>query len=173
MSKAEREELRRLLRSRFKVLQGDVAARQAELEVELGQQVEAEFAAADRAYDDAMYRIRLAVDEANRTANDIGRELWGRDKWGDKHDRKVVVALPIDRPGNGERHQRTVEGKAEILRRVKAAMLELDRQENQLLTELATSALESADARAFFARIPSVSELVPAYRLRELTEQDE
>lgn len=171
MNKGEREELRRLLRSRFKVLRTDVKARQAELEVELAAQVEAAFAASDRAYDDAMYKLGLAVDEANRAANDIGRELWGAERWGLKHDRGIVAIVnPIGRPGTHERRQRTTEGRTEIERRVAQALLELDRQENQLLTDLAISGLETTEAREFFNRIPSVTELVPAYRLRELTE---
>lgn len=170
MNKSEREELRRLLRSRFKVLRADVTARQAELEVELGKQVEAEFAAGDRAYDDAMYKIGLAADEANRQVNNIGRELWGREEWGEKHDRRLISVGRIEKPGKAERLRSTIVGQAEIERRVKTALLELDRQENQLLTELATSALESAEGREFFNRIPSVTELVPAYRLRELIE---
>lgn len=170
MTKAEREELRRLLRSKFKVLRADVAARKAELEADLTRQVEAEFAASDKAYDDAMYQLRMAADEANRKANDIGRQLWGREKWGEKHDRQIITTAAIDRPGKTERWQRTNQGRADIEQRVKAALLELDRQENELLTDLATSALESAEARAFFQRIPSVTELVPAYRLRQITE---
>lgn len=170
MNKTERAELRSLLRARFKLLRTDVSARKAELEAELQQQVEAEFAAGDKAYDDAMYQLQLAVDEANRKANDIGRQLWGAEKWGEKHDRVIVTAKEIPKPGKNERWQRMNEGRAEIERRVKAALLELERQENQLLTDLATTALESTAAKEFFGRIPSVTELVPAYRLKEITE---
>lgn len=170
MNKTERDELRRLLRARFKLLRTDVAARQAELEAELNQQVEAEFAAGDRTYDDLMYRLQLAVDEANRVANDIGRELWGLDKWGMKVEKTIVVAKDIPKPGKTERWQRLNEGRIEIERRVTAALRELERQENELLTDLATSALESAEAKAFFSRMPTVSELVPSYRLKEISE---
>lgn len=169
MTKSEREELRRLLRSRFKVLRADVAARQAELEVELSAQIQAEFAASDKAYDDASYQLRMAVDEANRKANDIGRELYGPDEWGVKNDRVLIQSFALPRPGKAERFHRTNQGRTDIERRVKAALLELDRQENELLTDLATSALESTEAREFFNRIPSATELVPAYRLREIT----
>lgn len=169
MNKNEREELRRLLRARFKVLRADVAARRAELVVELDEQVVAEYAAADKAFDDAMYQIKLAVDEANRKANDLCRELWGREVWGEKHDRTVVKAAPLDKPGVTERQQRRARGLAEIDRQVKAALLELDRRENELLTELATSALASTEAKAFFGRIPTVTDLVPAYRLQQIT----
>lgn len=170
VNKAEREELRRLLRSRFKVLRADVEARKAELEVELDDQIRASFEATDRAYDLAQYKLQLAVDEANRVANDIGRELYGPDTWGVKHDRTVVTARTLDRPGVNERQRARMRGMLEIERRVKGALLELDRQENELLTDLATSALESTESIAFFNRIPNASELVPTYRLRELTE---
>lgn len=170
MNKTERDELRRLLRARFKLLRTDVAARQAELETELEAQIEAEFAAGDRTYDELMYKLKLAVDEANRVANDIGRELWGLEKWGVKTEKQIVTAQDIPRPGKNERWQRKNQGRIEIERQVRAALHELERQENELLTELATSALQSTEAQAFFARIPSVSQLIPAYRLKEITE---
>jgi hypothetical protein len=168
MNKTERDELRRLLRSQFKVLRADVAARKAELDIELADQVEEQFKALDKQYDDAMYQLSLAVDEANRKANDIGRELWGREKWGETHDRTIIQAAKIERPGVKERHQMIVRGRNTIEQRVTTALLELDRRENRLLLELATSALESAESLEFFSKIPAVSELVPAYRLQEL-----
>lgn len=170
MTKAERDELRRLLRARFKLLRADVAIRQGELQVQLGNEIEDRFAHLDRAYDDAMVVLQLAVDEANRKANDIGRQLWGTEKWGAKHDRPIVGARAIDRPGVKERQAARFDGMRAIEARVKAALLELDRQENELLTELATGALESNEAKAFFGRIPTLTELVPAYRLPEIAD---
>jgi hypothetical protein len=168
VTKAEREELRRLLRSRFKVLRADVELRQVELRDELTAEIDARFAHLDKAYDDAMVLLQLAVDEANRKANDLGRELWGAEKWGQKHDRQVIVARAIDRPGVSERRHARVLGEQAIETRVKGALLELNRQENELLTELATGALESTEAKQFFGRIPILTELVPAYRLPEI-----
>lgn len=168
MNKSEREELRRLLRARFKLLRSDVAARSAELELELSEQIKARHAQRDREYDDAMFRLQQVVDEANRAANDIGRDIHGKEVWGVKADRTVISCTGIGKAGVRERAQAQTSGQKEINNRVRSALLELERQENELLTELATSALESAEAREFFARIPSVSELVPAYRLKEL-----
>jgi hypothetical protein len=169
LTKSEREELRRLLRARFKVLRADVAARQTELEAELADQIEAQFRVADKAYDDLMFKLKMIVDDANRQANDICRELWGREQWGEKTDRAIIGASPIDKPGRRERATLRNQGTADINRRVRAALVELERQENALLTDLAVTALESAEAQGFFAGIPSVSELVPSYRLKELT----
>jgi hypothetical protein len=168
MNKTERTELSRLLKTQFKLLRADVAARKAELQAQLEQQVADEYAAADRAYDEAMFAIGLAKDEANRKINDIGRELYGREVWGDKHDRTLVTVAEFPRPGKRERQERRREGEADIERQVAAALLELQRQESELLVKLLTSALESADAQAFFAQIPKASDLVPAYRLKQI-----
>ncbi len=47
-------------------------------------------------------------------------------------------------------------------------LLQLDRQEADLLRSLSVGALESEEAHRFLAAIPTVSELVPAARLAEL-----
>lgn len=169
MNKGEREELRRLLRSRFKVLRADVAARKAELQKELQAQIVAEYAAMDKMYDEVQFAVGQAADEANRKINDLCRELYGREIWGERHDRRMIAVTDLPKPGLNERAQRRRAGEAEIETRVTAALLQLDRRENELLMELATSALESAQAREFFDRIPAVTELVPAYRLAEIT----
>jgi hypothetical protein len=168
VNKSERDELRRLLKAQFKLLKNDVAAREAELRAELHRQVDDHFADLDKQYDDACFRIEQLVDEANRAVNDIGRELWGREKWGEKYDRKVVQAVTIDKPGVRDKQRMLRSGLAEIEQRVAVALRELDRRENELLMELATAALESADAKSFRSRIPSITDLVPAYRLPEI-----
>ncbi len=48
------------------------------------------------------------------------------------------------------------------------AQLTLDRQEADLLRSLALEGLETPAARAFLERIPTVGELVPSARLREI-----
>ncbi len=170
MNKGERDELRRLLRAQIKVLKGDIEARQAELEVELESDVEREFAARDREYDAAMFRVNQVADEANRAVNDIGRQLWG-EAWGVQHDRRLVTVSPPSKPGVTERRERLHKGRLDIERKVADAKRQLLRLENDLLTELATSALESAEAKAFFARIPKVTELVPSYRMQQIADR--
>ncbi len=169
VNKTEREELRRLLRARFKLLRSDVAAREAELHNELDKQINDRFAAADKEHADRMDQLRAIADEANRAANDIGRDYLGVEKWGARSDAamvRLISGLPNEAAEKKQAARRS--GKLEIEERVRAALLELQRQENDLLTELATSALESAEAKNFFNRIPTVSELVPAYRLKEV-----
>jgi hypothetical protein len=54
---------------------------------------------------------------------------------------------------------------------VQQALLALDRQEADLLRNLALDALETDAARGFLDRIPTVADLVPSRRLREIEAQ--
>lgn len=131
----------------------------AELEVAVTDR----FAEEDRRWADASFKIGEAAREANRKANDIVREFLGT--WREK---EIVSCVPLGKPNTQERAQLRREGMARIEAQVKAAMLQLDQQEADLLTRLALGVLESEEARAFLGEIPTVSALVPAVRLLEL-----
>jgi hypothetical protein len=167
ITKGERAELRSLIRQRFKVLRADVEARKAELIAELEARVVAKFADDDKAWADAMYLIEEAAREANRKANDVlrGLNLDGLDL--DGKDYRIISATAINKPTK-ERNSLRRQGATRIEAQVKAAFLQLDRQEADLLTRLVAGALESDEARAFLGEIPTVSSLVPADRLLEL-----
>lgn len=168
ITKAERAELRSLIRQRFKVLRADVEARKAELAAELEERITAKYAADDKAWSDAMFLIEEAAREANRKANDILRGL-DLGEWGDMDGKEyaIVSARPINKPSR-ERSRLHRTGVARIEAQVKSAQLQLDRQEADLLTRLVVGALESDEARAFLGEIPTVSSLVPADRLLAL-----
>jgi len=168
MTKSERAELRSLIRQRFRVLRADVDTRKAELLAELQARITARFAEQDRAWSDAMYLIEEAAREANRKANDIIRGL-GIDELNIdvSKEYEVVSARRVAKP-TGRRSEMAREGQARIEATVKAARLELDRQEADLLTRLVAGALESDEAQAFLGLIPTVSSLVPADRLLQL-----
>lgn len=164
MSKAERAQLSTLVRQRFKVLRSDVKARQAELEVEMHGRIDALFAAKDKQYQDLTYLVEQARDEANRKANDILRSsgLWP--DYPTKSDYSIVRVVTVGPPPD-DRGKMFHDGLKRIEAQVKNANLELDRQENDLLTKLLIGALESDEAKAFLGEIPTVSALVPADRL--------
>lgn len=167
MNKTERDELRRLIRARFKVLRSDVELRKAELLAELEAEIAARFADEDKRWRDAAFVIDKIRREANGQINDVYRELIGKDEYGTATDHNLVSIRHIAQPHNNRGHMRN-QGAHQIEARCKAALLELDRREVELLSDLATSALESAEARQFMQQIPTVTELVPAYRLREI-----
>lgn len=167
ITKAERAELRSLIRQRFKVLRADIEARQAELVAELDVRITAKYADEDKAWADGMYLIEEAAREANRKANDVLRSL---DMDGfdlDGKDYSIVTVRSINKP-TGKRSKLRQESLSRIEAQVKNARLQLDRQEADLLTRLVQGALESEAARAFLGEIPTVSALVPADRLLQL-----
>lgn len=167
MNKTERDELRRLIRARFKVLRSDVEQRKAELLVELDSEIAARFADVDKQWRDAAFVIEKIRLEANGQINQVYRDLIGKDEYGTAADHNLVSIRHIGQPHNNRGHMRN-RGLQQIEARCKAALLELERREVELLTDLATSALESAEARQFMGRIPTVSELVPRARLQEI-----
>lgn len=167
MNKAERDELRRIIRQRTKVLRADIDARQAELISELDRQLDEQYAAELKRWDDTQMLIKEVVKEANRRANDVYRDYFGREQWGERHDRGVISALAHAGPKQGQFADRN-KAIREIDAKVAQARTELERREVALLEELAVGALESADARQFLSRIPTVGELVPSHRLSQL-----
>lgn len=168
ITKAERAELRSLIRQRFKVLRADIEARRAELSAELEERITAKYAEEDKAWNDAMFLIGQAADEANRKANDVMRGLNAEGlQYDPTRDYQIVRAQAITKP-TGARTELRRTGLARIDATVKNAFLQLDRQEADVLTKLVQGSLESDEARAFLGEIPTVSALVPADRLLEL-----
>lgn len=167
MNKTERDELRRLIRARFKVLRSDVEQRKAELLVELDREIDARLAGEEKRWRDSMMLIDEAIREANRKVNDVYRSLIP--EW--QEYELVARSRHVLSPSMKKRGELRNAGQHQIDAKVKAALLELERREVELLSDLATSALESAEARQFMGRIPTVSELVPAARLREIEAQ--
>lgn len=163
ITKAERAELRSLIKQRFKVLRGEVEARRAELEVELDERIAARFADEDKRWADGMFVIDEAVREANRKANDVLRTL-NIDALDTSREYVIVYSKGISKPA-AERHVLRQNGLKRIEAQVKSAQLQLDGQEADLLTRLVATGLESEDALAFLGEIPTVSALVPADRL--------
>jgi len=171
ITKTERAELRSLINQRFKVLEADVAQRHKELLAEMEGKISEAFDDDIRQWADVGHLIHETVMEANRVANDACRGLAGK-TWQELDLIRSASIEDIRRSLGGQtlqdKGQARREQTAKIEAMVKAAMLELARQKVDLLSELATGALESAEARAFLGRIPTVGQLIPASRMPEL-----
>ncbi len=167
MLKSDRDELRRIIRQRFRVLRADVDARKAELVSELDSRLDAKYEQDLKLFNDTEYLVDEAVREANRKVNDLYRAHYGADRWGTDRDKALVSS---QRPASPERAQGAERSKEvrSIEAMVASAYTELERREVQLLEDLAVGALESAEAKEFLAKIPTVGELVPAARLNEI-----
>jgi hypothetical protein len=173
ISKAERTELRSVVRQQFKVLAAEVQQRRAELVADADRQIAARYADDDKAWREAEWLVAEAARKANREANDVMRGLLG-DAWPASHD-KTLVGMATQQLRQMQPLNERTEARTTLLHRIDAQVrqtqLALARQEANLLTDLASDAVESAEARAFLRRIPTVSELVPAVRLQELEQR--
>jgi hypothetical protein len=167
MTKAERSELRSIVRQQFKVLRAEVEQRRKELAAEAAEQVRRRYAAADKAVDDLNWKIEQIVDQANKDIRDAVKAVQG-DSDGGTWSWSGPVRAPRVGHEREDRFALTGALSTGIDAQAKSATLTLERQEADLLRQLAMGALESEEARAFLASIPTVGELVPASRLREI-----
>lgn len=168
MTKAERQELRVVIRARMKVLRADVAARVAEMDEELEEQIEAKYHEEDARRAALLDQVQHAIAAAEREVTDLLKD----EPVGVSVHRPVRlgVAWPhtgIRWPDDGRDIMRR-NGRATLEERRRKALLAIDRQEADLLQALAVDALESEAATRFLGSIPQVGELVPAFRLAEL-----
>lgn len=164
MTKTEREELRRLVRQRFKVLRKEVDQRGAELTADLEQALVARFHDRDGRRVQAEGEVAAIVEEANRKVLEVLRQT--------DFDLTGVGRSAIPTPrvmwDQTDRQILRIAALADVEAKKSAAKLTLERQEVDVLQRLAMGALESEEARDFLGSIPSVGELVPAARLDEL-----
>ena len=165
ITKAERAELRSVVRQQFRVLKDEVGQRQAELEAEIDAQVAEAWSDRDERLGQLRHAISVIADEANTKLRAL---------LVDHPDRDTLQVRPFIAPDVSKfaddqaRHKIRAAAVSDLAARVGAATVKLGRQEADLLRQLAVGALESDEARSFLSSIPSVSELVPAARLKEL-----
>jgi hypothetical protein len=165
---AERRELRAVVKMQFKVLRTEVKQREAELIAQAERRLVDKYRDEDKKVDDLNWRIRQVVEQAGKDIDDLvkaaGDEFDGG-RWqrlGQLGFGSFVTRKNEDR---GQLHTAMTAG---VKAQVQDALLSLDRQEADLLRSLALESLESAEAQAFLGRIPTVGELVPSSRLREI-----
>lgn len=166
ITKAERTELKSVVRQQFKVLRDEVVQREAELVAEIEREVADQWAERDEQLNAVKEKAQELADEANRALRTFVNE---------HEDRKALAVCGFSIPDIRHRvedaqyrHKLRYAAIADLKARVGAAMVKLGRQEADLARTLAIGALETEEARSFLGTIPSVAELVPASRLREI-----
>lgn len=166
ISKTERTELRSVVRQQFKVLRDEVEQRQAELAADIEKQVAEQWADRDEQLTAIKEKAQQLADDANRALREFVK---------DHPERESLSVYAFVAPDvrhrvedSQQRNRLRAAAMADLRARVGAALVKLGRQEADLMRTLAVGALESDEARAFLSEIPSVAELVPASRLREI-----
>lgn len=166
MSANERQALRQVVRTRMKVLRADVIARKAELEAGVQQHIAEKYAAADKIVQDLNQVMEGIWDQARKDAH---AALEAAQK--DHPDLSIKpsssgIGVQLD---NNERVRLRQRLHAEIEARIRNAQTQIDRQEADLIEQITVDGLDSDAAKQFLGRIPTVGDLVPASRLREVT----
>lgn len=165
ITKAERTELKSVVRQQMRVLRAEIEQRRAELHADIEQQITDRFADEDRTWANVQHEVHEAVLEANRRINDAlrdnGYEVRGATE-------RMWVTEPTMRQPREKRVELRGQAVKAVEAQVKAALLSLERQEADLLRSLAVGAIESSEAHEFLNAIPTVGELVPAARIAEL-----
>ncbi len=160
MNKAERDELAKILKARARVANRVVEQQAAKLQADVEQQLATRYKIAEAAWADLTLAATEAVEQADA-------EL---------AKRCLALGIPEEfRPGltvswYGRGENADAKRRAE-LRRVAYSKIEAMAQAARVaietaaldgLTQLAAGALESAEARAFLAAMPTVEALMPA-----------
>jgi hypothetical protein len=167
ITKAERGELRSLVRQQFKVLRAEVIQRQAEMMAEVEETIGDRYRRHDEAYDEATQIVRDIVHEANTKAaaalKDANVPLVRL-----RGEAGNIIGAMLPQLDKSDRYNERNVAQSQIEAMVKGALLRLDREEADLLRSLAVGALESTEAQTFLGSIPQVGELVSMARLAEL-----
>ena len=167
ITKAERTELRSVVRGQFKVLRSELEQRKAELLADVEGEIVQRFAADDQEWAVAMHKVHEAILQANRDINSALYDHGFAEKG--STERNWVSMFQAPKQPQEKRGDLRQIAHRNIEADMKAALLRLERQEADLLLRtLAVGAIESEEARMFLEAIPTVGELVPVARLAEL-----
>ena len=117
--------------------------------------------------DDVNWKIEQIVDQANKDIRDAVKTVQAESDGG-QWNWSGPLRAPRVGHAREDRFALTNALNTGLDAQARGALLTLERQEADLLRQLALGALESEEARAFLASIPTVGELVPASRLAEI-----
>lgn len=165
ISKTERTELKTVVRQQFRVLRAELEQREVEMIMEVDAEVSARFADDDENWAVVQHKVHELVMAANRGINDALREHGYQERG---HTERLWLTEPRRVQPHEKRTELTTVATRQIRGQAKQAGLALDRQEADLIKNLAVGAIESEEAQAFLGDIPTVGDLVPGARLAEL-----
>lgn len=166
MTAKERDALREAVRLRARVAKADIEKRAAMLRAEAEAQLSAKYKADDERWahliDLAVQVAKDADDELLRICKAEGIPLENRPRFRAGFQERSDYALPARRD---ELRKLAV---AKIDLAVKDAKLSVERWQAATQTELLAGLLDSADAKAFLAAMPTPEVLLPAMTMQQV-----
>jgi len=167
MTTKEREELRKLVRQRAKLAVDAVLTRAADMRAEVEARLAATFRKDDERWAAAAAKADKAVEEVNVQIAECFREqgvpqqFWPR-----------MTSYFLERGENGSRQRRQElhrAAEAAIDAMVRTAKLEVQRNEERQLTQLAMGGITTAEARSYLENMPVPEQLLLPIRQVQLT----
>jgi hypothetical protein len=166
MSKSDRTELTKVVRMRARVAKDGAAERSAVLMADFERKLAAEYKSDASTWRDLTEAANKAVEEADAELAERCRSLGIPAEF-----RPKIAASWYSRGENAEKDRRAElrrVAQTQIAVMEKAAKVSIDRHAADLVTTLIAGGLESSEAVAFLACIPTVDELMPALSLEEI-----
>lgn len=168
MTPGDRRELRSLVKKQFAILRNDVKRREAELRSEIESELLRRYQQQDQDIRDAGDEARRAMADfllaMDKICDDLRERQPGLSVEHGKRHGQLGSIMTHDETRN-QQHRALL---AAIPQQVASANTQLDQDELELLRDLTIGALDTDQAHAFLARIPTVGQLVPKARLAEL-----
>jgi hypothetical protein len=171
MSKGERDNLARLARQTGKLSKQHVKERLAALRADVEDQLSAEHASDEEVWADITRQAKAEVAKADKKIAEICRS------WGIPEEMRPGLILTWSRRGSSASAERRAELRKLAYARIesagKSANVTIDTRVLQVETELVRDGLESAEAHAFLASLPSAEDLLPRVDIGELDGRSE
>ena len=170
MTKADRENLQKICRLHAKVAKADASSRSAQLKAEVEAQLAAEYSYDDdQVWKQAHAAAKKAADEAQQIIIRRCQELGIPARFAPE------LGLHWYRRGENASKERRAELRKVAYSKIdeleKQAKLEIDRSSTDTQTKLLAAGLESSEAQAFLAAMPTAAELMPSVGLAEVRKQ--
>lgn len=166
----ERRELRAVVRNQMSVLRKEIAQREASLTAEMEKRL------VERYQTDDTLANKFKADAKKLTAETNVKFAKLKEKYGElfsggQWSGRDEYYTPHIYRRTEDRDQLRRALAAGIKRELHNARVALDRQEADLLKDLALDALKTSAARAFLDRLPTAVDLMPAEKVREIEAQ--
>ncbi|MGH3305312.1 MAG: hypothetical protein ACRDOK_27340 [Streptosporangiaceae bacterium] len=166
MTRRDRDDLAKVARMRARLAKDGIAAREAALLADVEEQLSAVYKFDHDAWADITRHAQQLIKDADRQIAERCRELGIREEFRPK------LELGWMRRGENASSERRGELRRTSQTRIaalgKEAKMAIDGRAAEILTELIAGGLESEDAKAFLATIPTAEHLMPRLTLPEL-----
>lgn len=161
MNVRERAELRRIVKERFKLLKTQIVSRQGQLRRAIELEALEESKATIHKAEKKINAWKDKVEQLNREGRKLAGELHSLDLELGGYGHKLRCEYQIGRVRPIGLEDKVQKRYYEVLSAAGATMTSLELTELDLLEKLALDGIETDDARAFLAEIPSIDTLIP------------